>query len=338
MAEISVIVPVYNTSDYVKRCLESIFDQTFQDIEIIAVDDGSTDGSGAILDRYQSRYPMLRVFHTENNGVSQARNYALNYASGRYILFVDSDDYMDSEMLAQLYHKIEQTGADICVCDFVTAYPDGECRPSTLCLPDLDLLELSESGRRSFVADSFRQKIYVGGSVVNKLIRKSLLDDTGVRFVDRKVIHAEDMHFYFMLLLHVKRIAFLNRPLYYYYQRAGSAMHSYTKNMPKAVQSFIESLRSAYAPYDVNGDLAAAINDLALTFFFDVLYNELRREASYPTFYPVITHAFFQACMKQLSPRGLRGKRKIFYYLYRLRLYRLIHRILLRYVKPFEHL
>jgi glycosyltransferase involved in cell wall biosynthesis len=104
---ISIIVPVYNTEKYLRRCLDSIVAQTFKDYECIIVDDGSTDGSAAICDEYEKKDSRFKVLHKENEGVSAARNVGIEYAEGEFITFVDSDDYLSSVYLRDLYDNKE---------------------------------------------------------------------------------------------------------------------------------------------------------------------------------------------------------------------------------------
>ena len=113
---ISIIVPVYNTEKYLDRCIQSILAQTYTDFELLLIDDGSTDSSGALCDKYAEQDSRIRVFHKENGGVSSARNTGLDNAEGEYIIFVDSDDYMKSQMCEILYNKLIQEQADIVIC------------------------------------------------------------------------------------------------------------------------------------------------------------------------------------------------------------------------------
>ena len=115
---ISVIVPIYNTEKYLARCIESILCQTYTNLEIILVDDGSTDKSGDICDFYARKDNRVKVVHKENGGAAAARNFALNMVTGQYIGFVDSDDYTDIEMYQKLYEKAKQENADIVVCGY----------------------------------------------------------------------------------------------------------------------------------------------------------------------------------------------------------------------------
>ena len=119
---ISVIVPVYNVAKYLPQCLESIICQSYQDLEIIVVDDGSTDESGKICDEYALKDKRIRVYHLENQGLSAARNYGIAKAAGEYIAFLDSDDWIEPDMYKILFDLAEQTGADIVTCRFYQEY------------------------------------------------------------------------------------------------------------------------------------------------------------------------------------------------------------------------
>lgn len=119
---ISIIIPVYNVEKYLKKCIDSILDQNYNDLEILVVDDGSTDHSGDICDSYAEQDHRIQVFHTENHGLSAARNFGLDHARGQYIGFVDSDDWIESDMYERLFNTAEQTGADIVTCRFYQEY------------------------------------------------------------------------------------------------------------------------------------------------------------------------------------------------------------------------
>lgn len=124
---ISIIIPVYNTEEYLRQCVASVCAQTFPDIAILLIDDGSTDGSGVICDRFAEEDPRVRVFHTENRGHYLARNIGLEEArrnGSRYIGFVDSDDWVDPEMFEALLERARETGADITECGWRCEYPD----------------------------------------------------------------------------------------------------------------------------------------------------------------------------------------------------------------------
>jgi len=119
MPKVSVLVPVYNVEDYLPQCLDSILAQTLQNIEVICVDDGSTDSSGKILDEYAAKDSRVKVYHQNNHGLAYTRNELLRHASAKWITFIDSDDYIKQDMLEKMLGKIVDTGADLCICDFM---------------------------------------------------------------------------------------------------------------------------------------------------------------------------------------------------------------------------
>ncbi|MCO4542854.1 Exopolysaccharide biosynthesis transcriptional activator EpsA [Streptococcus infantarius subsp. infantarius] len=121
MEKISVIVPVYNVESYLERCINSLLNQTYSNLEIILIDDGSTDRSGQICDQYKNRDEFV-VIHKENAGLGMARNTGLDVATGKYIIFVDSDDYIDNNMIQSLYEEIQKTSSDTCIGGFKRVY------------------------------------------------------------------------------------------------------------------------------------------------------------------------------------------------------------------------
>ena len=123
MPRLSVIVPVYKAEQYLQQCVESILGQSFADLELLLIDDGSPDGSGAMCDRFAAQDPRVRVIHKENGGVSTARNAGLDAATGDYIAFVDSDDYLDSCMYEKMMAEADR-GVDLVMCDCVKEFPD----------------------------------------------------------------------------------------------------------------------------------------------------------------------------------------------------------------------
>jgi glycosyltransferase involved in cell wall biosynthesis len=116
--KVSVVIPNYNSEDYIHRCIDSLLNQSFKDFELIIIDDGSTDNSGMIADHYASTHSCVKVIHQANSGVSAARQVGLTAARGKYVTFVDPDDWVEPDMLQCLVGKAEQEDVDILFCDF----------------------------------------------------------------------------------------------------------------------------------------------------------------------------------------------------------------------------
>ena len=216
--EITIVVPVYNVQAYLPKCMDSLLAQTFGEIEVILVDDGSTDASGAICDSYAEKDSRIRVVHQQNKGVSRARNAGIRLARGRYLGFVDSDDWVDRDFCRILYRVATDYGADIAVCSYYEVGEQGELR----CLASGD-------GGDAVVYDCRDAlKLLCGDSLMrsyawNKLFKREVFD--GLLFpVDRTVY--EDMAIMYKLFYRANRIVQLNVPLYYYLTRTGSILHS----------------------------------------------------------------------------------------------------------------
>ncbi|MBQ9861547.1 MAG: glycosyltransferase [Clostridia bacterium] len=216
--KVSIIVPTYNTEVYLERCVDSLLAQTHTNIEIILVDDGSTDSSPSICDRYAAQDARVRVVHKPNGGLSSARNAGLDVASGDYIGFVDSDDYVSNEMYALLAQHLDNSGCDIANVMYVRVDEEGKTYPSKV-PHDCDC-ELSST---DFVRELM---LHTGDvSVCTKLFRRELFSD--VRFVEGKL--NEDLLFMLEVFSHVKSVAFVGHVGYYYFVRSGSTSSGYGK-------------------------------------------------------------------------------------------------------------
>lgn len=158
---ISVIVPVYNVEPYLRKCLDSILAQTYRDLEILIIDDGSTDGSGRICDEYGEKDNRIKVFHTENKGLSCARNFGLDNANGDWIGFVDSDDWIEPDMYEVLIKRAEETGADVVECGYIIEYvkKQKKCSVTQKIIPSAESIDALINGK---IQTRVWNKIYRG--------------------------------------------------------------------------------------------------------------------------------------------------------------------------------
>lgn len=209
---ISVIVPVYKVEPYLEKCVRSIQNQTYRNLEIILVDDGSPDRCGEICDELAKEDKRIRIVHRENGGQSAARNSGLSIATGEYVGFVDSDDYIDEDMFDCLYSAMIKAGADLAMCNGRIVFPE-------------TLLKSNESvalGRvEIFTCNKAYDKIIpvLNNAVWNKLFRRKLL--SGLLFPEGH-IHGEDFIFLLNYLEKVKSLAVVSADKYNYLQRSGS--------------------------------------------------------------------------------------------------------------------
>ena len=216
MTKISVIVPVYNVEELLPKCLDSLVNQTFDDYEVIVVNDGSPDNSQKIIDEYYKKHPhIIKPLKKENGGLSSARNFGLKYASGEYILYVDSDDWVSNDMLKMMYETALKDDSDIVVCKMWNVVSDRNIKIN--------------NGILNF--NVFKRYILNNPSACCKLIKKDILLHPELFFLENH--HYEDIAVVPAFCLYAKNISFIDDYLYYYLLREGSIMHqkSYTDKL-----------------------------------------------------------------------------------------------------------
>lgn len=214
----SVIVPAYNVSKYLPKCLDSILAQTFSDFELIVVDDGSTDESPSICDAYAEKDPRVRVIHKQNGGLSDARNAGLDIAQGTYIYFADSDDYLMPELLEKGYEQF-QKGCDVVAINNIVEELDGT---TTHRVHETGYFEFTNPEERFdyMVRHLFQGKI--SWEVWDLIFCRSLIEKYHLRFYDNRVIFAEDQYFDACYFAHANSLISIPDELYVYVKREDS--------------------------------------------------------------------------------------------------------------------
>ncbi|MBQ6235019.1 MAG: glycosyltransferase family 2 protein [Clostridia bacterium] len=238
---ISVIVPVYNVEAYLAQCLDSILAQTYHDLEILLIDDGSADRSGSICDAYQAKDERIRVFHTENHGLSAARNVGLDYASGEYILLLDSDDWIDEKTAQILLEYAMQYDADVVSCAYYSEWKKRRDIEEKIDHP------IVLEGRQIMLAHI--QEPYLGYVAWNKLYRKRLF--SGVRYPEGR--NFEDILTTHRLLGFAEKAVCIPDALFHYRMRAYTISRTYTMNLMvaywEAHDERYQALSKAYPEY-----------------------------------------------------------------------------------------
>lgn len=221
---ISIIVPVYNVMPYLAQCMDGVLGQTYKNIEVILVDDGSTDGSGLLCDQYAEKDGRVKVIHQNNQGLGPARNAGICAAKGRWIGFIDSDDYPEKEMFAELLRSALQGNAQIAVCGYYEEYPDfSRYCPAKIIAP---VLSAEEAFCEAISEDSIESFMW------NKLFQKEHWKR--IRFPDSKAPY-EDIAVFYQILDNVTTVAYVASPLYHYRQRQESLTHSKQFNKGRMV-------------------------------------------------------------------------------------------------------
>ena len=290
MPKISVIVPVFNTSQYLSECLESILNQSFGDFEIICVDDGSTDNSFEILNDYHKKDDRVKVFAQSNHGLSSARNTALKHISGDYVLFVDSDDLICEGCLDKLYSKALSDSLDMVIFKIIN-FDDATCELSTQPYFELKVLK-KLVGENAFHYGDIKEKFFrIPVTAPGKLYKKQLIEDMEFK---RGLIF-EDTAFFAEVLLKVQRAAVIDEYFYLRRFRSDSIIKSNFSKFSDVVEIYniIEDIIKQYGKYE---DLKAQLfhrksRDTFLRFsqvpdelkkdFFKIIKNDFKTKKPY---------------------------------------------------------
>ena len=246
---ISVIVPVYNVEDYLRKCLDSIVNQTYKNLEIILIDDGSTDNSGKICDEYAAKDNRIKLIHKPNGGLSDARNAGLEIAKGEYIGFVDSDDYIAEDMYEFLYNFAAENNLDVAMCTACNVYDNGKIEHPR----DFETILLSK--KDEIIENLFINKC--GGSAVNvwsKLFKKEVLNNC--KFAIGKT--SEDAFIILNWIDNTTRFGRSSEVKYYYVQRKHSITHRflYSPKILDVVDAYALNLKIISQKYPKCKDIA----------------------------------------------------------------------------------
>lgn len=228
MKEISIIVPVYNVEKYLQICIESIIAQTFTDFELILIDDGSTDNSAAICDEYAKQDDRICVIHKENQGVGAARNQGLDICTGKYICFIDSDDYIEKDYLEYLYNRINVSEYDFvsCCANFVDE------NNNFIMKNEYSKSEFSIEKENIF--DIYMHTNFIEDVAWNKIYRSTVFEN--LRYVEGIIY--EDSELIIRLLKQVNKVLFTNKLKYNYRIRSGSILNYNGPNVAKKIFTY----------------------------------------------------------------------------------------------------
>lgn len=266
---VTVIVPVYNVKSYLPRCLESIVAQTYSPLEVILVDDDSTDGSSELCDQWAARDPRIKVIHKANEGPGQARNAGLDVAQGQYVAFIDSDDYVHRDYFATLCRVAVERDADVVLCRWVE-FRDGQQVPERDVQGGARITQMSgvEALQRIFYQDQLTHSPW------GRLFRRTMFD--GCRFSEKYVY--EDLEIAYALYRKTTTVVETDASLYYYRLRGTSLMRTFSpqRTVVLDIMERIEEQVSQELP-----DLLPAVRSRKLSAHFNMLKLMPRGDAAY---------------------------------------------------------
>lgn len=279
-ALITVVVPVYNVAAYLHRCVNSILSQTYQNLEILLIDDGSPDDCPALCDAFAKQDDRVRVIHKANAGLGMARNTGLENATGRYICFFDSDDYVEPDTIAKCVQMIEQTQAQIVLYGYHKVDKSGtvirsyipNCTKSvysgeeirTVILPDLMYDDPGAAAPRNLCISMW------GALFSMELIRK-----TGWRSVSEREIISEDIYSLMQLYSHVDKVAILQEAFYYYCENESSLTHTYRPDRFSKIKHFYRQSLKQIEELNYNGAVKQRLDMIFLSYTIAALKQEV---------------------------------------------------------------
>lgn len=227
---ISVILPIYNVEKYLRKCVDSLLKQTYKNLEIILVDDGSPDNCPLICDELAKIDSRVKVLHKKNGGLSDARNYGLDHCNGNYVVFVDSDDFVNINMIDYLYKAIKNQNADIAICNFRNVY-ENELINYEINEPMKDVKLFKDE---QIINNLFNDLQLIFTVAWNKLYKREIFNN--IRYKKGK-LHEDEFAIHY-ILNNCKKVVFVNQELYYYVQRQGSIMDSYDLRRLDCIEAY----------------------------------------------------------------------------------------------------
>lgn len=263
---ISVIVPIYNVEKQLKRCINSIINQTYKNIQILLIDDGSKDSSGKICDNFSKYDTRIIVLHQDNTGVSAARNKGIELAEGRYICFIDSDDYIEKNYIEELHQLMKDEKIDLGICDLNYKYTNKEDCWSTVGKKTINLKNVSEE-----IFLELNEKYLLYGPY-NKIFKSSIIKKQKIRFI-KEMSYGEDLIFNLSYLQYVKIIKTTNQTRYNYIADIDNSLaNKYRADRFKTGKIIFEEL---YKFFEINGMLSEESKKYLYGRIFDDAYNNI---------------------------------------------------------------
>lgn len=240
-ALLTIVIPVYNTAEYLGRCIESVTNQTEQNIEIIIINDGSTDNSDEIIQKYLRSNPQIQYIKLEENiGVGNARNIGIDNAKTKYITFIDSDDWVDTTYYENMLKIIERDNTDICIAGIKTEVDDVYLWKYRYKYP-ADFIVSSDFCLHS-LTNQYNHNITISPIVNNKIYNRTLILNNQIMF--DKSRRAQDVFFSFMIFIYANKVSICHNEFYHYYQRNYSATHNFTKQYVDDYFNILVSLKT----------------------------------------------------------------------------------------------
>lgn len=335
----SIVVPIYNVEKYLKRCIDSIINQEFQDYEIILVDDGSPDNCPKICDNLSKSDERITVVHKKNEGLGMARNTGLEAANGKYIFFIDSDDYVMPDLLNDVYKEIEESSPEVVFYGFNRINAKGN-----VCFQSIPKVEKNVyEGKNEIINEILPDFISTGDKEDKNLlinmgtccINIDFLKKNNLKFVSEREYISEDIYFYMDVFNYLTKIAFINKPYFCYCQNEGSLTTSYKPDRFERLKYFYKTMQELSKQYKypkvVEERLYGAfISNLMACIKMEVANrNKSTRKQAFEKAKKIYTDEFLQEAVNNYNCTNKSKGWKLFYYCIKKKRYNLLSYVML---------
>ena len=269
---LSIILPIYNVEKYLDRCMKSILKQSFKDYEIILVDDGSTDSSPILCDKYGKQLNKVKVLHKSNGGLSSARNAGLELAKGKYIFWLDSDDYISKEALSSIVKTLNKSEVDILKFNY-RRQPNDIIRKSLL-KPGL---YNEEEIKKNVIPLALEHVGEFTMSAWSHIYRRKFIEEEKLRFISEREVGSEDYLFNLQAFLSAKTLCAIEDDLYNYDLRLGSLSNKYRENLIEKYKKLYELMRKALISHNISNELLLKLQSFYVwNGYYVLIDNEMR--------------------------------------------------------------
>ncbi|WP_409415528.1 glycosyltransferase family 2 protein [Flavobacterium sp. PS2] len=306
MPKISVIIPVFNAEKFIERCLDSVLFQTLADIEIICIDDCSSDNSFNILKEYEVKNDRLKCYKNEQNiGQGLTRNRGIDVAQGEYIAFVDSDDWIESDMYQSLYEVSVLKKYDLICCNLIYDFPDGSSEA-----PRMPLLELIDSNFMINEGIAPSIKLFSSNSPCDKIYKREYIEKLKLRFVSERVFLYEDKLFNLTIFASNPTFFFVQKSFYHYMIRYGSTMTSYKKDFTEKYFVMHNKIKKLLSENNIMSDeveqrFKISLFEITFTFCLNSLVYNQSLKGKFLEFSKIINDKRISSNIKEFSVKDI---------------------------------
>ena len=327
--KISIIVPVYNVANYIKRCLDSLINQTYKNLELILIDDGSIDNSGNICDEYAKKDSRIIVIHQKNSGVSKARNNGLDKMTGDYVMFVDSDDWIELDACERLIEIITKENLEVLIFNHYKEVTNSSKKHKKYRLNNIEGKELNYCLQAKILSNSIKIQgfdIEGIGFTWNKIISKKIIN---IKFpFEKKQAINEDIVFYYNLFEQAQKIGICNEYLYHYRILANSATRKYNKDYLNICDEFYKKINQLRKNHINDKYFEESFNIRIINNFcnaLNVYINNKKQKMSFKQRIDLINDEmnkdYYRNAIKKVKMKSLNRRLKIYTFLLRIKAY-----------------